>query len=285
MSAGADIEDIILDRDKRGIAALRPHMRPGYVGEAAALVLDNPGTAIIVTGFYILMAGAPENDGPPGAVAIGNALRSIGYDVVYVSDRYSAPIVEGLMGGVPPVIDFPIADDTESRRFAEGILRDVAPSVLISIERCGPSEDGRARNMRNVDITDFTAKTDHLFTGETPSVGIGDGGNEIGMGNLAHVIPTVPTLVEHPCVTRVTKPVIASVSNWGGYGLVAAISQRVGRNLLPSVADEREMVKRAIALGAVDSFTGQRAPMVDGFPIEEYCQTLEKLHALLPFPV
>ena len=276
-----DIEDVILDHDKRGISALRPHLPSGYVDEAARLVHDNPGTALIVTGFYIMWADGPENDGPPGAVAIGNALRALGNDVVYVSDSHSTSIVEGLAGDGSTVLDFPFLDDAESGMFAEGVLRTIAPSVLISIERCGPSEDGKARNMRNADITEFNAKTDYLFTGGIPSVGIGDGGNEIGMGNLAHVIPTVPTLVELPCVTRVTKPVIASVSNWGGYGLVAAMSRQAGRNLLPSIADEREMVKRSVALGAVDSFSGERVERVDGFSLEENSRTLERLHELI----
>ncbi len=276
-----DIEDVILDHDKRGISALRPHLPAGYVDEAARVVLDNPGTALIVTGFYIMWADGPENDGPPGAVAMGNALRVLGYNVVYVSDLHSTAIVEGLVEDGSTVVDFPFLDDAESGMFAEGLLRETAPSVLISIERCGPSEDGRARNMRNADITEFNAKTDYLFAGSIPSVGIGDGGNEIGMGNLADVIPTVPTLVEQPCVTKVTKPVIASVSNWGGYGLVAALSRQSGRNLLPSIADEREMVRRAVALGAVDSFSGDRVERVDGFSLEENSRTLERLHELL----
>lgn len=276
-----DIEDVILDHDKRGISALRPHLPSGYVDEAARVVLDNPGTALIVTGFYIMWADGPENDGPPGAVAIGNALRALGYDVVYVSDRHSTSIVEGLAGDGSTVLDFPFMDDAESADFANGVLKNTTPSVVISIERCGPSEDGKARNMRNADITEFNAKTDYLFTGGVPSVGIGDGGNEIGMGNLADVIPTVPTLVELPCVTRVTKPVIASVSNWGGYGLVAAMSRGAGRNLLPSIDDEREMVQRAVALGAVDSFSGERIERVDGFSLEENSRTLERLHELI----
>ena len=276
-----DIEDVILDHDKRGISALRPHLPAGYIDEAARVVLDNPGTALIVTGFYIMWADGPENDGPPGAVAMGNALRALGYEVVYVSDRHSTAIVEGLVEDGSIVVDFPFLDDAASAEFADGLLREVAPSVLISIERCGPSEDGRARNMRNADITEFNAKTDYLFAGGIPSVGIGDGGNEIGMGNLAEVVPTVPTLVEQPCVTKVTKPVIASVSNWGGYGLVAALSRQAGRNLLPSIADEREMVQRAVALGAVDSFSGERVERVDGFSLDENSRTLERLHELL----
>ena len=55
------------------------------------MLVDYPGTALIVTGFYIMWADAPENDGPPGAVAMGNALRALGNDVAYVSDRHSVP--------------------------------------------------------------------------------------------------------------------------------------------------------------------------------------------------
>ena len=51
------IEDIILDRDRRGISELRPYLSADYATQAAQLILDNPGTAFIVTGFYILDAG------------------------------------------------------------------------------------------------------------------------------------------------------------------------------------------------------------------------------------
>ena len=76
------IEDIILDRDGRNISALRPHLRERFCDDAAAMVYDCPGTAIIVTGFHILAAGATETDGPPGAIAIGRALQKLGNEVV-----------------------------------------------------------------------------------------------------------------------------------------------------------------------------------------------------------
>ena len=58
------IEDIILDRDGRNISALRPHLRERFCDDAAAMVYDCPGTAIIVTGFHILAAGR-DGDGRP----------------------------------------------------------------------------------------------------------------------------------------------------------------------------------------------------------------------------
>ena len=278
---GVTIEDIILDRDKRGISSLRPNLAKSYVDDAANLILDNPGTAIIVTGFYILSASATETDGPVGAIVIGNALRSLGYDIAYVTDRYSIKVLQGLVDNDTNIIDFPITSDYQSKLFAEDILKELDPSVLISIERCGESADGRARNMRNIDITDFNAKSDWLFRSDIPSIGIGDGGNEIGMGNVAKFVANIPSLVEHPCCTTVTNLIITSVSNLGGYGLVAALSLLKNRNLLPSVETELNLLEKAVELGAVDGFTGKRAPMVDGFSSEENSEAIELLHGLL----
>ncbi len=135
------IEDIILQKDGRNISALRPHLPADFATEAAQLILDYPGKALIVSGFYIIYAGAPETDGPPGAAGIGEALAEIGYDVAYVTDRYSMDAMESVAGG-RRVIDFPIGDHRESTEAARDILAGENPSVLISIERAGlMSED------------------------------------------------------------------------------------------------------------------------------------------------
>ena len=275
------IEDILLDRDRRGISALRPHLPEDYCHQAASLVLEHPGTAMIVTGFYILSAGATETDGPPGAIVIGDALQTLGYEVVYVSDRYTAPLLEAIVGERARVVDFPITGPDASKARAGELLSEVDPSVLIAIERCGFTDDGRFRNMVGNDISEFNAKVDYLFADHPHSVGIGDGGNEIGMGNLASIIPTVPSLVRKPCVTTVSKLVISSVSNWGGYGLVAAMSRISGRNLLPSVDDEQALVKRTVDEGAVDGMAASQVYKVDGFTLEENSLPVAELHALL----
>ena len=275
------LEDIILQRDNRGISALRHLMEPSYLESTGRFVLDNKGLVVIVTGFFIVGAQASETDGPPGAVALGNVLSSLGCSGKYVTDSCSFDIVNGLSDKQHEVIEFPILSDIESEKFAGDLIRKMMPSLLISIERCGPSEDGKARNMRNVDITEFNAKTDYLFKDQIPSIGIGDGGNEIGMGNLRKAITSVPSLVEYPCVTEVSKLVIASVSNWGAYGLITAISRCLDENLLPSIKEEQRLVQKSVDLGAVDGFTGQKLPMVDGFTMEQNSQTLRDLHDAL----
>ena len=275
------IEDIILDRDRRGISQLRPHLPEKYCEQAASVVLDNPGTAIIVTGFYILAAKAAETDGPPGAVVIGNALKSLNYEVVHVTDRYTASLMSAIAGPDTKVVDFPITDDEASKKFAEDLLSELNPSVIISIERCGLTEEGDYRNMHGQDISQYNARIDHLFTNHPNTVGIGDGGNEIGMGNLAAEIVNVPSLVKLPCVTTTTKALISSVSNWGGYGLVAAMSKLHGSNLLPSIEEEQQLVKRSVNMGAVDGMSTKPEYKVDGFTLEENSQALQQLHDYL----
>jgi hypothetical protein len=169
-------------------------------------------------------------------------------------------------------------EDDVSSQFAAGLLAEIDPSIVISIERCGFTDEGLYRNMRGKDISAYNAKIDHIFTEDRPSVGIGDGGNEIGMGNLADEIPKIETLVKQPCVTRTTKLVLSSVSNWGGYGLVAALSQAKGRNLLPSIEEEQALMKKTVDLGAVDGMSAKQEYKVDGFTLEENSQTLQALH-------
>jgi hypothetical protein len=275
------IDEIILTNDLRGVSALRPHVPADSCDRAAQLLLANPGTVLIATGFYILSGGAAETDGPPGAVAIGDALGTLGYDVQYVTDLYGVPILTAM--GVPSdaLIEFPITDDSESQTFSDTVTGELKPSVLIAIERCGLSEDGIYRNMRGRDITGFTARTDHMFRHHQATIGIGDGGNEIGMGGLAKVIPTVPSLVQMPAMTKTTGIILSSVSNWGGYGLVAALSMRVGKNLLPTPQAERDLIGQAVDAGAVDGVLGKSTYGVDGLTMEQNSLGLERLHALL----
>ena len=280
---GETIEDIILEQDKRGMLALRPYLPDNYCTQAAQFIDDNPGGVIIVTGFYVVMAGKPETDGPPGAIAIGEALKGLGRTVTYVSDEYTTPVLRRYANG-SAVIDFPIDGIEASKQHAKDILEQVKPSLLISIERCGRTRDDTYLNMRYVDISPNTARLDYLFDSDVPSVGIGDGGNEIGMGNLAEVIPTIDSLPAYPAVNQVDRLIIASVSNWGGYGLVAALSRIFGKNLLPSVESETAMLHGMIESGVVDGTTGDAVPTVDNFSAEENGALLARLHRAVESP-
>lgn len=277
-----EIEDIVLSHDRRGISAFQNHLPESNYTAAAKFVLErikaHSGPAIITTGFYVLDAKAPETDGPPGAVAIGKALNAIGTDVFYVSDLFTTPLFSEEIIGTTNVIRFPITDHDASRRFAKEIIYDIQPSVIISIERCGLSADKKYLNMAGKDITDHTAKIDHLFYGRDNTLGIGDGGNEIGMGNLAPYIPQVDKLPHKPAITRVSQLLLASVSNWGGYGLVAAISELLRVNLLPTVEWEKDLISDFVARGAVDGISGEATATVDSLNLEKNAWALNQLN-------
>ena len=279
MNFGGDtIEDIILSEDMRGVSELRPFVPPDFCDQAARYLLDHPGRVAIITGFYILTAGKHETDGPPGAIAIGNALAALGRHVTYVTDCHTAPMMREWLGEEADVVEFPIAGEEASREAARLLIDDLQPDLLISIERCGRTASDVYLNMLSRDITEYTARLDYLFELGIPSVGIGDGGNEIGMGNLLEHIPPVDRLPDEPAISTVDRLIIASVSNWGGYGLVAAISRLAGRNLLPSVEEDARLITRMVDDGAVDGGSGQNRYYVDNFTLAQNGELLGLLH-------
>ena len=279
-AAAQTIEDIILRRDARSMHALRPHLRPDFCDDAARFLYERPGPALIATGFYILSGGAVETDGPPGAAAIGEALEALGRHVVYVTDVHGGAIMRGLASHAE-VVEFPIADMEQSRAFAAQLVERVRPAAAVAIERCSMTAEGLYRNMRSLDISAYTAKVDPIFDLVEDSVGVGDGGNEIGMAVLAEHIRGVEALPDDPSATACSRLVISSVSNWGGYGLVASLSKLAGRNLLPSVEREAQWVRTCVDLGGVDGSSGKPIASVDGFPLDENSETLQILHDTL----
>ena len=282
MTTATTIEDIILNHDRRGIGALRPHLPADFCGQAAAYALAHPGPVIIATGFYILMSEAPETDGPPGAVAIGYALRSLGHPVIYAADAPVAEMMSSWLaraGDLSPVIEFPITDDPDANaQFADSIIAEHSPALLISIERCAPDADGVYRNMRGLDISPQTARIDRLFGRGIPSIGIGDGGNEIGMGNLADIVAAAAQLPDHPAATPCDRLIAASTSNWGGYGLAAALSLSAQRNLLPDVDADAACIRYLVDAGAVSGVSGAHDYLVDEFTLDENAAVLQELH-------
>jgi len=270
------IEDIILSRDTRGVSRLRRKLPTDFCNRAAQSVLESEGPAIILTGFYV--KGSWETDGPPGAVAIGRALEKLGRKVTYITDG-AAPMLRKLVGGArKKVREFPIAGHEISKVETRSLLTELKPKLAISIERAGLTRESKLYlNMRGVDISENTAKLDYLFRAVDSTVAIGDGGNEIGMGSVYDHIPAVSTLVPDPATTPADHLIIASVSNWGGYGLVAYLSLLTGKDLLPTAEEEFKWVKKWIDAGGVDGISGEKVYTVDNMEPEHTAEILARL--------
>lgn len=68
-------------------------------------------------------------------------------------------------------------------------------------------------------------KIDYEFNSQIASIGIGDGGNELGMGKIISLIKSsdIPNGDVIACTVPTDHLIVSSVSNWGAYALVAAV--------------------------------------------------------------
>src|SRR5207244_3913008 len=142
---------------------------------------DTAWRLLIVTGFTV-RPEMPETDGPPGAAVLGRALRLLGARVRYVTDRVNAPIVGAALatlGEPPDVVVCPDGKDV-----ARGVLDAERPTCLVAIERPGRNHAGDYLSRRGESVAAWNAPLDALFMvpSRATTIGIGDGGNEIGMG-------------------------------------------------------------------------------------------------------
>lgn len=272
------IEDIIVKHDKRGMRELREFLPLDFCRRAAHFLYKNRDRVLIATGFYV--SGCCETDGVVGAALLGEALMKIGSTVSVVTDKYCFDVLKGLKL-LFDVYLFPIADEKESRKEADNLISSLDPTVLVSVERCGRAKDNKYYNMRGEDITEYTAKIDSLF-GFPKTIGIGDGGNEIGMGKVYNAVTKAVMHGEKiASVVETTHLVVSSVSNWGCYGLMAYLSLLEGELLLKR---EDAILKKVVKAGAIDSSCKKPVLQVDGFPltvtntiIDELIQNVRKV--------
>jgi hypothetical protein len=177
----------------------------------------------------------------------------------------------------PDFIEFPITGAAESRAIAERIIAEWQPTAVIAVERCGRTASGRYLNMGEGDITPWTAQVDDLLAAPGAlTIGIGDGGNEIGMGALAAEVRAELGRAE-PALTPADHLIVATTSNWGAYGLVAYLSRLAGHDLLPTSDEERAALHLLDAHGAT-SAGPIPPPHVDGYSLDIDCAVLEALH-------
>ena len=283
MTRAADLIDQILALDPgcRDIAAFST---PGAAVKAAR-ALRGARRVVIVTGFTV-EPGMPETDGPPGAAVLGCALRRLGARVTYVTDESNVPLVAAALKTLDEPSDVVVypggPDGTRS------LVASAAPTHLVAIERPGRNRDGDYLNMRGDSVAAWNAPIDELFVrgGSTRprgvrrpvTVGIGDLGNEIGMGAVrAKIVRIDPRRARIATVVSVDHLVVAGVSNWGAYGVVAALGRLTGNDLLHTPELERRLIAACVAAGACDGVTRRREPTVDSLGADTHAGLVDLL--------
>ena len=263
----------------------------GGLWQAASSLADAPDASVgIITGFYVPLGTPPaaETDGPVGASMLARALTRIGMACRVVTDEPCRATCAAALRGTGIVLDVvPLGGAVED---TIALWRRSGVTHALSIERCGRSADGAPRNMRGEDISAFTTPLDDLFlAGPWRRIAIGDGGNEIGMGSMPASI--IGAHVAHgemiACATPADHLIVAGVSNWGAYALIAALAvlRADWRDALLASLDARvdgEILRAMVEDGpAVDGVTRQRTMTVDSLPIDVHHAKLNAIRAVV----
>ena len=252
------IEKIILRHSHRGIDQMVDALSPGYCRRAAELCLTSPGNVLIGTGFPV--NGSFETDGPIGALALGRVLAHVGSQPIFVC----GPPLSGILKQQFRTCEIPLLNWKESLPRIEETLAHFKPRLIISVERPGAASDQHYYNMRGQDITAATMKFDLFFRKATcPTIAFGDGGNEIGMGNIKSRLAALPIT---PSETKCDELVVATVSNWGVYGVIAEMSRIRGEDLF-RLFDPEQIVAFLVSHGSLDGVTWKPSRSEDGFPM------------------
>ena len=249
------IENLLVARNPRGMQTLQAALVPGYYLRAAQLLQSATGRVLIGTGFPV--AGTYETDGPVGAIALYRTLETLGAEPILVC---GAPLADAIANDYR-VHKISLGEPAVSRVEAQNALQQYQPSLVISIERPGMAADGKYYNMRGEDISPACASFDYfLSTASCPTIVIGDGGNEIGMGNVAKTLEQLSII---PSATCCDELVIADVSNWAAQGLIAMLSVLRQQDMLLGW-DNLAILQYLSDRGSVDGVTRENRLTEDG---------------------
>jgi hypothetical protein len=265
------IEQLLVARNLRHMEVARAALEPGYYLRAARLLQHINGTVIIGTGFPV--SGTFETDGPVGAMALYSALEALGARPIIAC---GAPLAHALAPAYD-VLQLKVSDLTAARTAADAALRELQPQAIVAIESPGLAADGRYYNMVGEDITAHCAPFDPFISqAKCPTIAIGDGGNEIGMGKIEGAIAGLDIRAS---VTDCNELLVADVSNWGAYGLIAFLAVWAEKDLWVNVNPEA-LLRFLSERGSVDGLTRVNTLTEDGLHVAEGLEVIAQLRQL-----
>lgn len=297
-----------------------PALGLGELAKGAEHMAAKARQVAIVTGFYVPKGTPPaaETDGIPGSVLFASIMEALGIPCCVVTDRFCEPALRAIsIKSDIPLWIWPEDSNDPVAEFFSGPGSGI--THLIACERVGPchtleslaqlpesSDDllaeflaavprenwGCCHNMRGEVIDEWTPPVHELF--QSPiikdkrirTIGIGDGGNEVGMGKFSWgelrrrcALPSIP------CSIATDFTILAGTSNWGAQALGASVALLRGNTeiLEPFDSDQQlESLAICVELGpAVDGITRGQTTTVDGLPFLTYIQPWEGIRKLL----
>ena len=254
------IEDILVARNPRGMKTVQACLQPGYCLRAAKILHECRGVVLIGTGFPVVETF--ETDGPVGAIAFYETLEKLGATPILICGK---PISQALAQRFR-VYEIHVGDDRRRQYEAQHALTAFRPDAVISIERPGQAADGEYYNMRGESISAYTACFDNFMNlCQCKTIAIGDGGTEIGMGNVSNALEQLNIV---PSVTTCDELIVADVSNWGAYGIISFLSVWEQRDFLSEIVP-LDILRYISELGSVDGVTRVNQHTEDGLDVSE----------------
>jgi hypothetical protein len=208
-----------------------------------------------------------EMDGPPGSVVLATALVAMGHEVHVVVEPVQVDAVRALCeanGASGVVVEGP---DEVLGSDVEGAA--AAFDVAIAIEKLSANREGVRHSLLGSPLDSLDDRTDRVFAellrlGRL-TIGIGDGGNEIGFGAIASDVDSIlgdaarcrcgcESGIVAAAATRYLLP--SAISNVGAYGVAAALAVRLDRpELCPQADGVLALLQRGRSMGLLDGGT------------------------------
>ena len=189
-------------------AARRFHKEPlTYLAASKLIEAVKPKDCVIIATGAGVAPWLPkgETDGPLGAAALARSIDlGLGGKPVLVGESRCVPPIAatveaagllvaddelfGQRDHVAQVREYPLGEK-QGEAFAKELLEKYNPKAIITVEKHGPSASGKYHSIMGVGRNpDSVANVKFLVEAATEkgilTIGIGDGGNEIGFGNI-----------------------------------------------------------------------------------------------------
>ena len=74
---------------------------------------------------------------------------------------------------------------------------------------------------------------------------------------------------------------IATVSNWGAYAIIAYLEKLTGEKVFMDFEDARAFIKKTVDMGSVDGVLKKQILSVDGFSMETEKEIIDSLGAAI----
>lgn len=254
------IAEKVLQYSSRGMDLLYQYLPDDIFEKAAAALLATPRDRNVLLFTGLQENGVQGTDGPMGTYFLAQALFRLGYYPIVITDFHCKAYFDQAEQNFETLI-VPRKGFGQSFMYAK-IIETYDPAAMIAIECLGRSMDGHYRNMKGEIINGQNAPLDNFFLADLDhilTIGIGDVGNEIGMGNYQDLL-SKELQRRHPSCIETDHCLIGTTSNWACYGFIYLLA----KNLLPDMARISAYYDYILSLGAVDSELDPTKQSVNG---------------------